>query len=212
MKLTQQRRFFQTNGQCKRAFVAGVSKLKLHRLTAIFAALLFFGCASLTQDRVSLLVQIASQAAQIGAQQWLVKHPDQRQLFNDVIAAIAVLVQAGNTNQLAYVEQLKRLPTTTLAGPDGAVVIASEHLIIKDAVANKATIVTEPATMPVVKATLAGLRKGCTPLPPVPVIVVPIVLRYPPHGTPAPTFKAGVPMTDAQLDRQFEDALRRKGR
>jgi hypothetical protein len=181
---------------------------------ATLTALLFFGCASLTPDRVNLLAQIAGQAAQIGAQQWLVKHPEQRQLFNDVIAAITVLVQQGVTNQHAYVEQLQRLPVTTLAGPEGAVVIKPEHLVIRDTVAKKDTILTEPATMPVLRSTVVGLRKGTAPLPPVPVVVVPLVKRrVPPVGTPASTVRPGASsLPDAELDRQFDDFLKRQKR
>lgn len=216
MKIKQRRLFFQaaksTDSQNRSSRIPRTAFRLCGRIVAIFAALLFFGCASLTPDRVALLAQIAGQAAQIGAQNWLAKHPDQKQLFNDVIAAITALVQAGITNQQAYVEQLHRLPTTTLAGPEGSVVVKTDHLVITDKVADKATVLTEPATMPVVKATLSGLRKGCTPLPPVPVVVVSPVKRPPPRGTPTPTVKSAPPLSDQELNRQFEEFLKQKKR
>ncbi len=156
----------------------------------LIAVMSLLGCASITPETVNLLAQIAGQAAQIGAQNWLVRHPDQRQLFDDVIAAITVLVRVGITNQHAYVEQLNRLPTTALASDSGAVVVTSTNLVIVDTKRSKATVLKEPATMPVVKATLGGLRKGTGPLPPVPVAAVAPAKRRPPAGMPVPTVKA----------------------
>lgn len=177
---TQQRRlFFQAR---KSGGLSCINCINLSRegrfascevILAIFAALLFFlfGCASLTQDRVAVLSAIAGQAAQVGAQDWLARHPDQKPIFDSIIIGIAALVKGGVTNQMAYVELLNALPTATLAGTAGELYITEERLVIWDAELKKAVAVGGAAERPVLRATISGLRRALAPLPPAPVPV-----------------------------------------
>lgn len=140
------------------------------RIAAILAVLLFTSCASLTPERVNLLAAIAGQAAMIGAQQWLAKHPEHRLSFEAVIAAIQSLIKAGVTNQAAYAELLNGLPTPTLAGPSGELYVTEDRLVIWDSELRKAVAVEGKAEAPVIRATVAGLKRGLAPLPPMPTV------------------------------------------
>jgi hypothetical protein len=128
---------------------------------------LLMGCTSLTPERVSLLAAIAGQAAQIGAANWLIKHPDQRPAFDAVILALTALVQGGVTDQRAYVEVLNSLPTATLAGPEGAVYV-TDALVVYDFDSDQPTRIKGAAEVPVRKAVIAGLKRGMAPKPPLP--------------------------------------------
>lgn len=82
-----------------------------------------FGCASLTPERINVLAQIAGQAAQLGAQEWLREHPTHRDAFNLVIAAISAFVRNGETDMAKYTELLESLPSGTLRGEAGELYI-----------------------------------------------------------------------------------------
>lgn len=140
---------------------------------------LLMGCTSLTPERISLLAAIAGQAAQIGAANWLVKHPDQRPAFDLAIMILSDLVRRGETNQLAYINVLEGLPLATFSGPAGdlnitgtpknpTVVPWEPKLVIWDAGLEKATVVQGKAEMPVMRATVAGLKRAVAPRPPLP--------------------------------------------
>lgn len=124
----QQRRFFQTatSANCSGSGCVTVPKEHFRacvRVAAIFALLFFTSCASLTPERISVLAAIAGQAAQLGAQEWLAKHPEHRNAFNLVIDSISAFIRAGETNMAKYTELLESLPTSTLRGEAGEIYI-----------------------------------------------------------------------------------------
>lgn len=179
MKLKQRRLFFQAKTSGASGLTSTINRGRIIRLLscegllATLTALLFFGCASLTQDRVTVLAAIAGQAAQVGAQEWLAKHPEHRALFTAALAELTALAGAGittnSTNGMAVasaLERLSTLPTATLAGPDGAVYIRREDIVVWDG--RKMVEVQGAATVPVIKAIRVGLRRAMVPLPPVP--------------------------------------------
>lgn len=145
-----------------------------------FLILLVFllGCTTLTPDRIQVLAMIAGQAAQVGAQEWLVKHPEHRAAFNLVMVAINNFVRSGETNMAKYTALLESLPTSTLRGEAGEVYIAGEpaenelgpkaaaHLVIWDNELKKAVKVTGELERPVQRAIRDGLRRACAPQPP----------------------------------------------
>lgn len=174
MKTIQQRRpFFQavTNeNSLQRILKCVVSRFRYcRRIAATFAVLLLISCTSLTPDRVNLLAAIAGQAAQIGAQEWLAKHPDHRAAFGLVIDELQRLLKAGETNQAQYATNLNSLPTATLAGPSGELYVTEDRLVVWDAELKKAVAVEGKAEQPVIRATVAGLKRAMLPLPPMPV-------------------------------------------
>lgn len=144
---------------------------------AVILTALFLGCSSLTPERVSVLSQIAGQAAQIGASEWLAKHPEQKPSFDAVIAALIALQKAGNTNQDAWVERLSTLPIDAFRGPDGELYVSprskepvpdAARVVVWDKHLNKSTTVRGTATLPVLRSALFGLRRAVGPKPPVP--------------------------------------------
>lgn len=147
-------------------------------ILATLTALLFFlfGCASLTPDRVAVLAAIAGQAAQVGAADWLVKHPEHRALFAAALAELTALARAGittnSTNEMAVasaLERLSQLPTATLSGPEGAVYMRMADLVVWDG--RKMVVLQGAATVPVLKAIRVGLWQAMAPMPPAPVPV-----------------------------------------
>lgn len=136
------------------------------------AALLFFqpGCASLTPERINLLVAIAGQAAQMGAALWLSEHPTHQDAFNHVITALTPLVKAGDTNK--NVEILTSLPgnvpgVVTLKGKDGDLYV-TDVLVVYDNESGKSTRITGEAVKPAMRVILTGLQAAVAPLPPDP--------------------------------------------
>lgn len=206
MKPIQQRRsFFQTAGKLSTAATARVQqpRASLSLAAAICAALLFFGCTSLTPDRVALLSALASHAAQFGVEEWLAKHPTQREAWAIAISAFSDAVRKGDTNAVAY---LNSLPTATLAGYVSELYVSGDKLVVWDNETQKAVAATGPAEGPVQRATAAGLKRGLAEKPP----KLPPDLRR--NRQPLVTGGAGwttnfVPrteLTDAELDAQFE--------
>jgi len=195
--------------------------------------ILLMGCASLTPERINVLAQIAGQAAQLGAQEWLAKHPEHRAAFDAVIVAISALVRNGNTNILAYTELLSSLPTDTLRGVDGELYL-SDTLIVYDKELRKSTRIVGAAEKPVMDAVRVGLRRAVGPVPPMPPSrswpQQPPILSVVPEGAPTNRVYVTPPhsshwygpswtnytnayftppgistneMTDAQLDAEF---------
>lgn len=162
---------------------------------------LLFGCTTLTPDRISVLAQIAGQAAQLGAQQWLAQHPEHRDAFNLVIAAINDFVRQGKTNMVEYTELLSSLPTGTFRGDAGELYI-TDTLVVWDRDLGRSTRIVGAAERPVRMAVRDGLRRAVGPKPPMP----PRVGRSRP---PEPVLGL-VPespdreLTDAELDAEFE--------
>lgn len=179
MKLKQRRLFFQAKTSGASGLTSTINRGRIIRLLscegllATLTALLFFGCASLTQDRVTVLAAIAGQAAQVGAQEWLAKHPEHRALFTAALAELTALAGAGitttSTNEMAVasaLERLSQLPTATLSGPDGAVYMRMADLAVWDG--RKIVVLQGAATVPVLKAIRVGLKRAMAPLPPAP--------------------------------------------
>lgn len=172
MKPIQQRRPF-----CQAVESKLVESGRRTRL-AIFAVLLFFllGCSSLTPERVNLLAQIAGQAAQYGAQQWLAKHPDHRLAFDAIIASIAALVKQGETREFKYSELLQSLPTDTLVGPEGAVYVTGTSQLSTNKEQDRIIVYDKRTKKPyhvggdirVQRQIVAGLKRAMLPLPPAP--------------------------------------------
>lgn len=176
---TQQRRPFFQAGKIGDNGLTTISRgriirfLSCERILATLTALLFLGCASLTPNRVAVLAAIAQHAAYIGASDWLAKHPEHQGLFTAVIAELTALAGAGITTNptnetagAAALERLSKLPTGTLAGPEGAVYIRREDLVVWDG--RKMVEIQGAATVPVIKAIRVGLRQAIAPLPPAP--------------------------------------------
>lgn len=134
---------------------------------AVMLTALFLGCSSLTPERVSVLSQIAGQAVQYGASQWLAKHPDHRKSFEAIVLALSGLVKAGNYNEDAWTELLSGLPVNALEGPNGAFYV-SEGLVVWDGGLKKPVAVRGEATPAVLRATYIALRNAVGAKPPVP--------------------------------------------
>lgn len=210
---TQQRRsFFQAVGKLYSAatFRAQQARASLSLAAVIFTALLCLSCTSLTPERVNVLSAIAAQAAQLGAQEWLAKHPEHRESFLLVIAAFQNALRTGDTNPVAF---LKSLPVSSLAGPAGELYVTDGRssndvqkatLVVWDSELNKSVRAEGALEKPVAMATLAGLKRGVAQMPP----------KFPPEldrvrrGHVPPIAVAitndPAPLTDAQLDAQFE--------
>lgn len=172
---------------------------------AILMALLI-GCSSLTPERVSVLSQIAGSATAWGAEEWLAKHPEDRQAFLDALAALGAVIKTDQTDHRlepqsledAAVSFLSRLPTGTLRGKDGELYVTGDtngpaSLVVWDPALKKGVEVEGEATRPVVKQIYLGLRRGLAPKPPVPVLVAArarkpedLEGRTPEVGTPPP--------------------------
>lgn len=205
MKNSQQRLFFQaatSNRSLGSNRTATTGRFRPCGWIAVILALLFTSCTTLTPDRISVLAQIAGQAAQIGAQQWLAQHPEQRPAFDLVLAAISDFVRQGKTNMVEYTELLSSLPTGTLRGDAGELYI-SDTLVVWDRDLGRSTRIVGAAERPVRMAVRDGLRRAVAPMPP----------ALPKWGfqnaKPAPVLGL-VPespdreMTDAELDAEFE--------
>jgi len=171
----QQRRLFQTAKSSDVTNNSGASIIPVRiafrpcgRIAAILTALLFLtsSCSSLTPERVHLLASIALQAAQIGAQVYLAKHPDKKPWFDAVTQAASDLMRLERTPQV--IEMLQNLPTDTLSGKDGEVYITEKRIVIWDSTTSKATVAQGKAESPVLKATVLGLKRASHPLPPLP--------------------------------------------
>lgn len=131
-------------------------------------AVLSFSCSSLTQERVSALADIARAATAFGASDYLAKHPEHKQSFEEVMRAMQALLRAGITNPLAYSERLQSLPVTQLEGPSGDLLVSSDRLMLYDGGIGKAVVVTGPAEQPVIRGIVSGLRLATLPVPPQP--------------------------------------------
>jgi hypothetical protein len=176
MKIKQRRLFFMRAAKALEA-------LHLHGwIAVILSATLLFGCTSLTPERVNVLAAIAGQAAAMGAEEWLLKHPQHRAAFDAVIAELVAVHKNGNTNEQAledaFVERMSSLPTDTFRGRDGELYLTGERkdggarggLVVWDAQLKKSVPVRGEATRPVLKATLVGLKRAMVPKPPAPVV------------------------------------------
>lgn len=195
MKFQQRRSFFQTVGRLWTAATARalLPRASLSLAAAICAALLFLGCTtSLTPDRVALLAAIAGQAAQVGVEEWLAKHPTQREAWAIAISAFANAVRNRETNAVGY---LNSLPVSSLAGPSGELYVSGDRLVVWDGEAQKAVAATGALEDPVQRATVSGLKRGLAEKPP----------KLPPRLTrraPAPSAPERE-LSDAELDAQF---------
>lgn len=214
MKPIQQRRmFFQTVGKLSTAATARVQqpRASLSLAAAICAALLFCSCTRLTPDRVALLSAIAGQAAQVGVEEWLAKHPTQREAWAIAISAFANAVKTGETNPVSY---LKSLPVSSLAGPEGALYVTGTRssnkvdkaiLVVWDNETQKSVAATGPAEEPVQRAVMAGLKRGLAEKPPkLPPPDWRRLARTNAYTLEAPPgFSTNAELTDAELDAQF---------
>lgn len=209
MTTQQHRSFFQTVGRLWTAATARAQlpPASLSLATAIVTVLLFLGCTSLTPDRVALLSAIAGQAAQVGVEEWLAKHPEQREAWAIAISAFANAVKTGETNPVSY---LKSLPVSSLAGPEGALYVTGNRssnkvdkaiLVVWDNETQKSVAATGPAEEPVQRAVMAGLKRGLAEKPP----KLPPDLRGFLLKRDYPTNYPGQveTLTDAELDAQF---------
>jgi hypothetical protein len=206
--MNQQRRSFFLAAGCLSAMAkatilrAAKAPASLSLATAISAALLFTSCASLTPERIDALANIAGLAAQIGAANWLQKHPENRPMFEAAIAAINALIRAGITNPDAYAEQLNKLPTDLLAGPEGDVMVSPvprAGVLVWDVESKKAVVVKGKSVLPVAKSISRGLRNATSPAPP----KLPTSRRHNLTVTDGDGWFEK-PLSDAELDAQFE--------
>lgn len=147
------------------------------------AALLVMSCSSLTPERVSVLSQIAGQAAALGAEEWLAKHPEHRQAFLDAVAALGAVLKTDTSEsplapqsiEDAAVSFLSKLPTGTLRGKDGELYVTGDtngpaSLVVWDPALKKGVEVSGESARPVVKQIYLGMRRALGPKPPVPVV------------------------------------------
>lgn len=185
---------------------ANMLGIKLMKRLLVIPLIVLLGCTSLTPDRVSVLSQIAGQAAALGASEWLAKHPEHRQAFLDAIAALGAVLKTDRTDSRieaqsledAAVSFLAKLPTGTLRGKDGELYVTGDtngpaSLVVWDPALKKGVEVKGEATRPVVKEIYMGMRRALAPKPPVPGREKGIG-RVVPEGGSAP---------DAELDEQF---------
>lgn len=138
--------------------------------------MLLMSCSSLTPERINVLAQIAASAAQIGAQIWLEKNPQHRDSFNLVMAMLQQLIREGETREFKYAEVLQSLPTSTLAGPEGAVYVSGtpklserkevDRLVVYDEGTGKSYNVG--GDVRVQRAIVNGFRRGLMPRAPMP--------------------------------------------
>lgn len=163
------------------------------------------GCSSLTPERVNVLAGIAGQATSSGVSDWLAKHPKHRQAFENALIPLQQIQRSGNTNEQAledaFVQFLGSLPTDAFSGPDGALyvtgastnVLRSTHggLVVFDKKLNKSVAVHGAATLPVVKATLSGLKRAMLPKPP--ALIALNKPKYLELDPPKPTLNAAPP-------------------
>lgn len=142
------------------------------------AALLVMSCSSLTPERVSVLSQIAGQAAALGAEEWLAKHPEHRQVFSNAVAELGAFLKTDEKNpqtlEDAAVSFLAKLPTGTLRGKDGELYVTGDtngpaSLVVWDPALKKGVEVGGESARPVVKQIYLGMRRALGPKPPVPV-------------------------------------------
>lgn len=164
------------------------------QVSAATLALLISSCASLTPERVNLLIPLATQAAQLGTQIYLQTHPAHRPAVEQTVKAFANAVKEGKTNAVEY---LNSLPTATLTEPgsEGALYVSGNRLLVWNEVAGKSYPITN--LPPIV----AAFKRGIAPMPP----------RFPARTKRGPlvvTDGAGwaepQPLSDAELDAQFE--------
>lgn len=139
-----------------------IDYMKTKLIGLFVVALLFGGCASLTPERIAVLAAIAGSAAEIGASEWLEKHPTHRDAFRLAIDAfISTLAESDSPrSEQKAVEMLNSLPTSTLAGPAGELYISDTNLVVWDASRRKATAAKGPIAKPVLEATKRGLTKA----------------------------------------------------
>lgn len=165
-------------------WASGPLKIMKHGLSLLLVLLL--GCTSLTPERVNTIAAIAGQAAAVGAGDWLAKHPTHRDAFRLVIGQLSDVLRTDNKDpqslENAAVELLSSLPTDALKGKDGELYVTPRStnsiageggLVVWDKALNKSTVVKGQATVPVIKATLSGLKRAMVPKPPPLVPVVP---------------------------------------
>lgn len=145
-----------------------------HGLLSLLAAtFLFCSCSTLTPDRIAVIAALAGNAAQIGVESWLVRHPEHRASFQAVANAIAAFLAAqggppATAKEATVAELLSSLPTPTLASREAELYVTGDNLVVWDARANKASTVEGPAVEPVLKAVREGMGRALAPMPPMP--------------------------------------------
>lgn len=168
MKTIQQRRpFFLTTATNS---FQGIRRPRGWLAVILSAALLCCSCASLTPDRVQFWADLARQAAQVGLQIWLAKHPEHRGNIAEILAAMGRLsVQPPGLESGVTEEQLlAALPTRVLTGEKAELFLTDKSVLIRDKKSGKSKLVDAENREPVMRAIRQGMRDALTPKPPMP--------------------------------------------
>jgi hypothetical protein len=132
--------------------------------------LLFTSCASLTPERMALILDLVGSAAQVGLRIWLESHPDQRGLAESVVAELAGLGARGTPPTEAEVSTvLAKLPPDALRGTAAEVYLSGKHIVAWDNRRMESHSVDAKAAPAVARSVRSGMMAGMTPLPPQPV-------------------------------------------
>lgn len=136
--------------------------MKTLLLSPILAlVILLTGCSTVQNPQLSGdLAAIAGVAAYTGTAYYLNDHPDKRPIFEASKQMLDGLINAGNSDPIAFQKALANLPIKELKGNKGAIMVGAA-VILWDSYAARATALDKSQqVIPVIVAVRDGIARA----------------------------------------------------